>query len=191
MLKIKRQGNCWTFENDRRSKQRTALDFEVQPKLDPPGMKLEMPSIDSVSRISPKGEVYGSQSPDFVPPSSKWREFEDLNRDDSRLSGPPRDPFEAKPPYVEELPFRDPGRVLDIKLPGQIMNGFGNASPNECRREDGLTNLPEQFKSPKGMIDSLDRGWFDDAVQLPFIFKKDQPGQIMNLPFRPGEDAPG
>ncbi|MBA3994760.1 MAG: hypothetical protein C0469_14675 [Cyanobacteria bacterium DS2.3.42] len=165
--------------------------LKCNPNLIRPGMKLEMPSIDSVSRLSPKGDVFGSMTPDIIPPSSKWSESEGLNRDDNNVAGPPQDLFEAKPPYVEDLPFREPGRILEIKLPGQIMNGIGNVSPNECRREDGLTNLPEQFRSPLGMLDSLDNGFYNDAIQLPFNFRKDQPGQFMNLPFRPGEDSPG
>lgn len=163
--------------------------LKCNPNLIRPGMKLEMPSIDSVSRLAPKGDVFGSMTPDLMPPSGKWSER--LNGDDNNVAGPPQDLFEAKPPYVEDLPFSAPGRILEIKLPGQIMNGIGNASPNECRREDGLTNFPEQFKSPLGMLDSLDRGFYNDIIQLPFNFQKDQPGQIMNLPFRPGEDSPG
>ncbi len=151
--------------------------LKCNPNLIRPGMKLELPPTDKIQGLMPKAEVYGSMSPDFVPPSGSWKGGE-MDLPDNRLSVPNR-PGRETENYIDSLPNSDLGRA------GEAGNGL------ICRREDGFANFPEQFMSPKGLIDHLESGWYRDVMKLPFNFHKDAPGTIMNLPFRPSEDSPG
>jgi hypothetical protein len=97
---------------------------------------------------------------------------------------------EAVPPSESRTYKIEPNQITNIGRGDQTGGEAGKALM--CRREDGLMNLPYQFKSPhKALIEELNKGSKSEIIQLPFHLYKDQPGQYMNLPFRLNEDSKG
>lgn len=96
---------------------------------------------------------------------------------------------ELMPPSDSRTYKIAPNQIANLDLVDQT--GRDAAKDLMCRREDGLMNLPNQFKSPKALLEEMNKGSQSEIMQLPYRFGKDQPGQIMNLPFRFNEDSKG